>query len=83
MIVERQDGSLLVDGRTEIGELEDRIDLTIPDTARFRTVAGLALEVFGRIPAEGESAELSPWIIEIMDMDGRRIDKLLFRKIDV
>lgn len=80
MIIERQDGSYLVDGRTEIDELEETIAITIPQDARFRTVAGLALEVFGRIPADGESAEMDPWIIEIMDMDGRRIDKLLFRR---
>lgn len=78
-IIERQDGSFLVDGRTEISELEERLSVEVPSDARFRTVAGLALEVFGRIPAEGESADLAPWVIEIMDMDGRRIDKLLFR----
>lgn len=78
-IIERQDGSYLVDGRTEISELEERLNVEVPSDARFRTVAGLALEAFGRIPAEGETADLDPWIIEIMDMDGRRIDKLLFR----
>ena len=81
-IVERKDGSFLVDGRTEIDELEDNFDINVPSDARFRTVAGLALEVFGRIPSEGETAEIDPWIIEIMDMDGRRIDKLLFKRKD-
>lgn len=82
MIHQRQDGSYLVDGRTEIDELEDVLGIEVPSDARFRTVAGLALEVFGRIPTEGESADLEPWTIEIMDMDGRRIDKLLFRRIE-
>ncbi|MCA1951953.1 MAG: hemolysin family protein [Hyphomicrobiales bacterium] len=82
MIHPRQDGSFLVDGRTEIGELEEELGIEVPSDARFRTVAGLALEVFGRIPTEGDSAELAPWTIEIMDMDGRRIDKLLFRRLD-
>jgi putative hemolysin len=82
MIHQRQDGSFLVDGRTEIDELEEELGIEVPSDARFRTVAGLALEVFGRIPTEGDSAELEPWTIEIMDMDGRRIDKLLFRRND-
>lgn len=81
-IVERHDGTFLVDGRTEIDELEERLGCDIPDDARFRTVAGLALEVFGRIPREGEIAPFEGWTIEIMDMDGRRIDKLLFRRDD-
>lgn len=79
-IIQRGDGSWLVDGRTEIDELEETIGIDIPDDARFRTVAGLALEAFGRIPVEGETVIFEPWIIEVMDMDGRRIDKLLFRR---
>jgi putative hemolysin len=79
-IVERQDGSFLVDGRTEIAELEEKLGIDTPSDARFRTVAGLALEAFGKIPREGDRAQLVPWTIEIMDMDGRRIDKLLFSK---
>lgn len=79
-IIEREDGSFLVDGRTEIDELEERLGIDVPSDARFRTVAGLALEVFGRLPGEGESADIEAWRIEVMDMDGRRIDKLLFRR---
>ena len=79
-IIERQDGSFLVDGRTELDELEEKVGIEGPEDARFRTVAGLALEVFGRIPQDGDSAEFGSWIIEVMDMDGRRIDKLLFRR---
>lgn len=79
-ILERSDGSFLVDGRTEIDTLEARLDIDVPSDARFRTVAGLALEVFGRIPNEGEIASMDAWTIEIVDMDGRRIDKLLFKR---
>lgn len=81
-ILERADGTFLVDGRTEIDDLEEKLGIEVPSDARFRTVAGLALEVFGRIPSEGEIADLEAWTIEIMDMDGRRIDKLLFRRKD-
>ena len=81
-IIERADGTFLVDGRTDIDELEETLGLDIAEDARFRTVAGLALEVFGRIPQDGEIADFKAWTIEIMDMDGRRIDKLLFRRKD-
>lgn len=81
-IIERADGTFLVDGRTEIDELEEKLGIEAPSDARFRTVAGFALEIFGRIPREGEIADMAGWIVEIMDMDGRRIDKLLFRKAD-
>lgn len=81
-IIGRADGTFLVDGRTEIDELEEKLGIEAPSDARFRTVAGFALEIFGRIPREGEIADTAGWIIEIMDMDGRRIDKLLFRKAD-
>ncbi len=77
-IIARDDGSYLVDGRTDIEDLEKGLGIAIPGDARFRTVAGLALEAFGRIPADGERSEFDGWIIEVMDMDGRRIDKLLF-----
>lgn len=79
-ILTRIDGSYLVDGRTELDELEEQLGIAVPSDARFRTVAGLALEVFGRIPNEGEIAEIDTWRIEIVDMDGRRIDKLLFSR---
>lgn len=79
-IFQRVDGTYLVDGRTEIDDLEEGLGIEVPSDARFRTVAGFALEAFGRIPAEGDIAELEAWTVEIMDMDGRRIDKLLFRR---
>jgi len=81
-IFQRADGTYLVDGRTEIDDLEEGLGIEVPSDARFRTVAGFALEAFGRIPTEGDIAELEAWTVEVMDMDGRRIDKLLFRRKD-
>lgn len=81
-IIPREDGSYLVDGRTETDELEEILGIKVASDAPFRTVAGLALDVFGRIPTEGDTEPLGEWRIEIMDMDGRRIDKLLFSKLD-
>ncbi len=79
-VFERADGTFLVDGRTEIDELEEKLGIEVPSDARFRTVAGFALEAFGRIPSDGDIADLDGWTVEVMDMDGRRIDKLLFRR---
>ena len=80
-IIARPDGTWLVDGRAELSDLEDTVGIDVPAEGRFHTVAGLALEVFGRIPGEGDTAEMDDWRIEVMDMDGRRIDKLLFSRI--
>ena len=79
-IVARADGSYLVDGLASLADLEETLHVEAPEGARFHTVAGLALEVFGKIPATGDVGRLDEWTIEVVDMDGRRIDKLLFRR---
>jgi putative hemolysin len=81
-VTERADGSYLIDGRAEFDDLEKLLGVAAPADARFHTVAGLALELFGRIPREGDTTEFGSWKVEVMDMDGRRIDKLLFSRRD-
>ena len=76
-IVRRADGSWLVDGRTSIEELSHKLGLEKQD-GDFHTAAGLALERLARIPTEGDTFELGHWKVEVIDMDGKRIDKLLF-----
>jgi putative hemolysin len=76
-IVRRPDGSWLVDGRASIEELSQKLGLEKQE-GDFHTAAGLALERLARIPAEGDTFELGPWKVEVVDMDGKRIDKLLF-----
>jgi magnesium and cobalt exporter, CNNM family len=76
-IVRRADGSWLVDGRVPIDELVDKLGLDKGE-GDFHTAAGLALERLARIPAEGDSVEIGEWNVEVVDMDGKRIDKLLF-----
>jgi putative hemolysin len=76
-IVRRDDGSYLVDGRASVGALVDKLGLERPD-GEFHTAAGLALERLARIPAEGDTLEIDGWKVEVIDMDGKRIDKLLF-----
>jgi putative hemolysin len=74
----REDGSWLVDGMMPVDEFEDRIGLRgLRDTGEFDTIAGFALWQLGRLPKSGESFTWQGWRFEVVDMDGRRIDKLL------
>ena len=79
MIIVREDGSYLVDGRADLVELGDRLGETFESSRGFHTAAGLILHVLGRFPVEGEVVELGRYRAEVVDMDERRIDKLLFR----
>jgi putative hemolysin len=76
-ITRRVDGTWLVDGRVPIIELADKLGLAETE-GEFHTVAGLALERLARIPSEGDTFEIDGWKVEVIDMDGKRVDKLLF-----
>jgi putative hemolysin len=77
MVVEREDGSLLVSGGMAADALADRLDIELDEDRDYATVAGLALAVLKHLPEEGEVFEEQGWRFEIVDMDGRKIDKLL------
>ncbi|HYE42438.1 MAG TPA: hemolysin family protein [Caulobacteraceae bacterium] len=77
-LLQRPDGSWLVDGRADLDDLHAKLNVHIEDSSGFHTAAGLVLDHLGRFPAEGETLELCGYRIEIVDMDERRIDKLLF-----
>jgi putative hemolysin len=81
-IVKRDDGSFLVDGITSIDEVVQRTELVVqdPDSARFDTLAGYVLTLLGYIPQAGTVVDANGWRLEVMDMDGLRIDKVLIRK---
>lgn len=76
-VVERDDGSLLVAGTMAADALAERLGIDLPEDRDYATVAGLALAVFRKLPMEGESFEEQGWKFEVVDLDGRRIDKLL------
>ncbi len=82
-IVVREDGSLLVDGRTPLHQLLQRLGLEeeAVDTDEATTAAGLVLYLMGRIPSVGEKVVFEAYEIEVVDLDGRRIDKLLVRPL--
>ena len=80
----RGDGSWLLDGLMPISELKARLGLTdLPheDKGRYNTVAGLVLVLAGRLPRTGERFEGVQWSFEVVDMDGRRIDKVLAKPL--
>jgi putative hemolysin len=76
-VVERDDGSLLVSGQMAVDTLAERLGIDLPEDRDYATVAGLALAVFRHLPGEGESFVQQGWKFEVVDLDGRRIDKLL------
>ena len=81
-IIERADGSLLVSGGLSADALSDRLAIEYDDTREFATAAGFVLSVLKKLPAEGESFIEQGWRFEVVDLDGRRIDKLLVSRTD-
>lgn len=79
-VVEREDGSLLISGQMPIDLLAERIGLDLPEDRDYATVAGHALWVLKHLPEVGERFDDQGWHFEIVDMDGRKIDKLLVRE---
>ena len=83
LVVERQDGSLLVDGGLHIDELRELTGERLADAEEhdYHTAAGLVIAHYGRIPHVGEHFQLGLWRVEVVDLDGPRIDKLLLQRM--
>ena len=80
-VVERADGSLLIDGMAPVHGVAGRLGIGLrPNHTGFHTIAGFALAELGRLPATGDSFSYDGWRFEVVDMDGRRIDKLLVQR---
>ncbi|GAB1596349.1 hemolysin family protein [Lysobacter claricitrinus] len=83
-VVVRDDGSLLVDGSLGVEELRELLGASaLPgeDEHDFHTAAGMVIAQFGRIPHAGEHFEWNGWRIEVVDLDGPRVDKLLMQRV--
>jgi putative hemolysin len=80
--VARADGSLLISGWMPVDEFGDLLSITVPPHRGYHTVAGLVLQHFGTLPEVGNVFDLEGWRIEVVDLDGRRIDKILATKIN-
>jgi magnesium and cobalt exporter, CNNM family len=79
--VQRADGSWLISGGMPADEMADLLAIPIPQSRSYQTAAGFALAEVGHLPQVGESFDASGWRFEIVDLDGRRIDKILAKRI--
>jgi putative hemolysin len=78
--VQREDGSWLFDGLIPVPELKDRLDLReLPeeDRGRYNTLAGMIMLLLGRLPDITDAVEWEGWRFEVVDLDGKRVDKVL------
>ena len=76
-LLEREDGSWLVSGAASADLLADRLGVRMPNDRDYATVAGFALSVLKHLPKTGETFKHDGWSFEIIDLDGRKIDKLI------
>jgi len=83
MAVERPDGSWLIDGMMTVAEFHERfaVDTSALDRA-YATVGGLVMTVLGKIPQTGDVADWMGLTLEVVDMDGMRVDKVLVQRSD-
>lgn len=79
-IIEREDGSLLVAGWMPVDQFASQLEITIENNTSFKTVAGLVIDHAKTLPYVGQRLEIDSWNFEIVDMDGKRIDKVLVSK---
>jgi putative hemolysin len=75
--VERDDGSWLLSGAMPADEMADLLGITLPAQRSYTTAAGFLLSHMQHLPRTGERIETAGWRFEVMDLDGRRVDKLL------
>lgn len=78
--IARADGSWLLDGIIPVPELKDCLklkELPEEDKGRYNTLSGMLMLLMGRIPSAGEVVEWDSWRFEVVDMDGKRIDKVI------
>jgi putative hemolysin len=82
--VQRADGSWLLDGMIDVGDLQDRLGMRkLPGESGedYHTLAGMVMWVLGRIPKTGEYVDWEGWRLEVVDMDGNRVDRLMATKL--
>ena len=83
--IQRDDGSWLIDGLIPTHELKDRLELKVlpdEDRGRYNTLAGMVMLLLGRLPKTTDAIEWEGWRFEVVDMDGKRIDKVLASRLN-
>jgi putative hemolysin len=79
--VKRDDGSWLLTGSMPADEMREQLGLPKLRTAEYHTAAGMVLAAMRRLPSIGDTVDLGGWRLEVIDMDGRRIDKILATRL--
>jgi putative hemolysin len=79
--VQRSDGSWLLAGWLAADEMAEHLGLVLPPVRSYQTVAGFILAHMHHLPETGESIASNGWRFEVVDLDGRRIDKVLATRI--
>lgn len=79
-VVEREDGSLLIEAGLPSDELFRLMELPAVSDSSYNTIAGFVIERLGHIPEASDSFVYEGWVVEVMDMDGHRVDKVLLRR---
>jgi putative hemolysin len=78
--VEREDGSWLIAGHMQADEMAELLGISLPERRDYETVAGFVLSHLHHLPETGESVDAQGWRFEVVDLDGRRIDKIIARR---
>jgi putative hemolysin len=84
-VIRRPDGSFLLDGLLKVDELKEALELDeLPDEDRvnYQTLGGMIMSLSGAIPHTGQYFDWHGLRFEVVDMDGRRVDKVLVRSLD-
>ncbi|MDW6022368.1 hemolysin family protein [Mesorhizobium sp. BAC0120] len=81
VLVQREDGSLLLAGYMPADEMADHLGINLPESRDYETVAGYLLSLLHHLPATGEIVDAQGWRFEVVDLDGRRIDKILASRL--
>ncbi|MGO4834220.1 hemolysin family protein, partial [Rhizobiaceae sp. 2RAB30] len=81
LMVQRDDGSWLLAGYMQADEMADQLNIDLPESRDYETVAGYVLSHMHHLPATGESVDAQGWRFEVVDLDGRRIDKVLVSRL--
>uniref|UniRef100_UPI0039E448B5 transporter associated domain-containing protein n=1 Tax=Azonexus sp. TaxID=1872668 RepID=UPI0039E448B5 len=83
-VVQREDGSWLLDGLIPLPELKDTLGLkTVPEEekGRYHTLSGMFMLLLGRLAVTGDKLDWEGWSLEVVDIDGKRIDKVLAMRL--
>jgi putative hemolysin len=80
--IAREDGSWLIDGMIPVPELKDLLELkAVPEEEHYHTLSGMLMVLLGRLPQTSDFAAWERWRFEVVDMDGKRVDKVLATRL--